>query len=86
MDEKSREEFIQLFNQGFEEVVRPELEELSEELAEIRKNMATKADIESINRKFDHVFAKDLEQDQRLTKIESVPVIAHALKIKKAKN
>lgn len=36
MDAKLREDFIQLFNQGFEEVVLPQLEEIREDIHEIK--------------------------------------------------
>lgn len=42
-----------------------------------------KTDIDRIKRKLDRVLAKDLEQDHRLDRIESLPTIAHELKSKK---
>lgn len=44
---------------------------------------ADKSDIDRIERKLDKVLAKKVEQDQRLTEIESLPTVAHELKIKK---
>jgi len=44
---------------------------------------ADKSDIDRIERKLDRSLAKDLEQDHRLGKMESLPVIAHQLKSKK---
>ena len=44
---------------------------------------ADKSDIDRLERKLDKALTKDLEQDQRLTKIESLPAIAHELKSKR---
>lgn len=33
MDDKTKQDFILLFNQGFEEVVMPQIEELREQMA-----------------------------------------------------
>lgn len=43
---------------------------------------ADKTDIERLERKIDRILDKDMLQDRRLDKIESVPVIAHAIKSK----
>lgn len=47
------------------------------------KDLATKSDIDRIERKLDRALVNDLEQDQRLTEIESLPAIAHELKPKR---
>ena len=44
---------------------------------------ADKSDIDRLERKLDKALTKDLEQDQRLTEIESLPAIAHELKSKR---
>lgn len=44
---------------------------------------ADKADIERLERKFDHFSAKVIEHDKTLNDIKAIPVIAHALKPKK---
>lgn len=38
--------------------------------------------IDSMDRKLDKTLEKNIEQDQRLDKVESIPVIAHQLKAK----
>lgn len=93
MDEKTKQDFIQLFNQGFEEVVQPQLEEIRREMAtkgdinqiygnikQIREEMVTKDDLEKLERKIDRLLDKSEDHHQRLEAIESLPIIAHQLK------
>lgn len=58
----------------------PQLEEKADK--KDLKDLATKSDIDRIERKLDKALAKNVEQDQRLTEIESLPAIAHQLKSK----
>lgn len=63
LDNQFEEKFINLFNQGFEEVVRPEIEYL-------RKDMNTRFD--SLERKFDRVAVKQLDQESELKKHDNM--------------
>lgn len=83
MDDKTKDEFISIFNQGFEEIVQPQLEGIREDMATIREDMATKTDIDRLERKIDTILDKDMEQDKRLDRIESIPIIAHEISSKK---
>ena len=74
MDAKTKQEFILLFNQGFEEIILPQLEE-------IREQMATKSDIDRLERKIDHLVDKSDDHEKRLNAIETVPVVAHELRL-----
>lgn len=53
MDDKTKEDFIKLFNQGFEEIIQPQLEE-------IRQEMATKSDINRLEGKLDRDLDKNI--------------------------
>ena len=44
---------------------------------------ADKTDIDRLERKMDNVITRDLEQNHRLDRIESLPSVAHELKLKK---
>ena len=79
MDDKTKDEFIQLFNQGFEEIIQPELEEIRKELV----SKADKSDIDRLERKMDRIIDKDIVQEKRLDRIESIPAIAHEVRLKK---
>ncbi|MFH0936743.1 MAG: hypothetical protein V1808_00405 [Candidatus Daviesbacteria bacterium] len=61
------------------DILLPQLEEKAD------KNDMEKlgSRLDSIDRKLDRSLDKDIEQDQRLSKIESVPAVAHELKLKK---
>lgn len=83
MDDKTKEDFIKLFNQGFEDLILPQFDELREETASLRGEvisiksiMATKSDIDRLERKIDRINAKDMEQDRRLDRIEAAPAVA----------
>lgn len=71
MDENTRKEFILLFNQGFEEIVRPEIEELRKEVVTKKEFAELKGQVERIERKLDHFSAKSTELDGRVTKLEA---------------
>ncbi len=80
MDQKTKDDFIKLFNQGFEEVVLPQLEELGRRLGSVENELGTIQNrLDIIERKLDRNLDKEMEQDKRLDKIESVSVVAHEL-------
>lgn len=58
----------------FEQVITPQFDTLSSKADKIE------ARLDGIDRKLDRNLDKELVQDGRLDKIESVPVVAHALK------
>ncbi|OGE31808.1 hypothetical protein A2631_01605 [Candidatus Daviesbacteria bacterium RIFCSPHIGHO2_01_FULL_44_29] len=80
MDEKTKEDFIKLFNQGFEEMVLPQFEEIREDMASMRKEMATQTDINRLERKIDHLLDKSGDHENRLKRIETLPIIASELR------
>lgn len=47
------------------------------------KEKADKSDIDRLERKMDRALDNNMKQNRRLDSIESVPVIAHELKLKK---
>lgn len=55
---------------------------LTEKILPMFENLATKDDIERLERKIDRATDKNIEQDFRLDNIESTPTIAHELKVK----
>lgn len=56
---------------------------MDDQIAPMIDEKADKTDIERLERKLDLNLSKNLEQDHRLSKLESVPLIAHELKIRK---
>ncbi|MDO8570331.1 MAG: hypothetical protein Q7R97_01990 [Candidatus Daviesbacteria bacterium] len=56
---------------------------INDRIAPMFEEKADKSDIERIERKLDSNLAMNLDQKYRLEKIESLPTIAHELKIKK---
>lgn len=49
MDDKTKREFIQLFNQGFEEVVLPQIEDLAEDVSILKENVdILREDVDSL--------------------------------------
>ncbi len=63
--------------------ILPQLDEKSDK-ADL-EFLASKTDIDRLERKLDRIFDKDLEQDQRLGDLESISLVAHELKLKKHK-
>ena len=53
---------------------------ISKELLPQIAEKADKTDIERLERKIDRAFDKDMDQDRRLDRIESVPIVALELK------
>lgn len=85
--QKAREELkvdmIRVFNQGFEEVVLPELEEIRGDVKRLDGRVnGLENSMDRVERKLDVFSAKVIVQDARLSKIESVPAVAHALRVK----
>lgn len=78
MDDKTKEDFIELFNQGFEEVVLPEIEGLREEMNQHFGKLETR--VENIDRKLDRLSGQVAGHEQDLQKIKAIPAIAHELK------
>lgn len=62
LDQQFEQRFIRLFNQGFEEVVRPELEAIRSEMATKKDIEGIKGQMESVNRRLD----KHAEKIQQL--------------------
>ncbi len=56
---------------------------LEDHILEPLEQKADKSDIDRIERKLDRIIDKDVEQDSRLKRIESIPVVAHEIKHKK---
>ena len=65
MDEKTKTEFILLFNQGFEEIVLPEIESLRKEVGLLKTRL------ESVDRKLDVFTEKVNDNERRINKLES---------------
>lgn len=78
MDDKIKGEFILLFNQGFEEVIMPQIENLSEEINQRFDKLEARVD--TLDRKLDRSLDHEVIQNNRLDKIKSVPIIAHQIK------
>ncbi len=78
MDEKTKREFINLFNEGFEEIVRPEIEYLREGMEGRFDKVDNRLDnvesrlgnvehrLEAVDRKVDRIAAKQLDQESEL--------------------
>lgn len=81
MDDKTKQDFILLFNQGFEEVVVPRLEELDETIDKLDKKMdkgfaGVNSKIDNINRRLDTMAFQVGDHEKRIKKLESKSVIA----------
>jgi predicted nuclease with TOPRIM domain len=81
MDDKTKEDFIQLFNQGFEEVVRPEIEELSQDIKKIDERLDhLEQRMDRMENTLDRVADKVTSHETRLKTIEVIPIVAHQIK------
>ena len=69
LDRKFEEKFILLFNQGFEEVVMPRLEDLENEQKKGFKQLS--ANFDNINRRSDNHSLKLSNHETRLNKLEN---------------
>ncbi len=82
MDRKTRQEFIHLFNQGFEEVVLPQIEEIKEDVVKIQEDIngmkvdvsQIKGDLNRVSSKMDYLSDRSLEQEARIKKLETVRI------------
>lgn len=75
MDENTKREFVLLFNQGFEEVVLPEIERLSGEIKEVKTKLSgLQNQVDRLDRKLDIFSAQAMELDGRVTKLEAKQV------------
>lgn len=77
MKEQDKKEIRQIFNEGFEQLILPQFDIIYKNIDDIKKNMATKKDIEdlsndigSINRKLDGEIAWRDDASKRLKKVE----------------
>lgn len=66
-------------------VVKGLVDFVSDSLVPLIDEKADKTDIDRIERKLDNLSAKILENSHRLDVVESLPVIAHELKIRSSK-
>lgn len=91
MDDKFKKDFITLFNQGFEEVVLPVIEDMQGDIEEIKEDIKSLDNrvgnvenrLDRIENRLDSVVDNINGHNIRLKTIESIPIIAHELKIKK---
>lgn len=71
MDDKTKKEFIALFNQGFEEVVAPAIDDLRGEITQEFKDVKQRLfqvenRLEVLDRKVDHISAKQFDDQKQL--------------------
>jgi len=74
MDEKTKKDFILIFNQGFEEVVMPEIVELEDKMEQGFKKVNSK--LESIERRIDEMATKVGGHEKILKKSQSKSIAA----------
>lgn len=79
----SEERIIREIGGFINNTIIPQLDEKADKVD--LQSLASKSDIDRLERKLDRVFAKDAEQDYRLDRLESIPVIASELRLKKKK-
>lgn len=77
MDDKTRKEFILLFNQGFEEVVAPEIDDLRKQITRGFKDIKQRLfqvenRLEILDRKVDNIVAKQLDDQEKLRDHEKI--------------
>ncbi len=91
LDTQFEKKFIRLFNQGFEEVVIPQLEEIGKDIEGVKKGLnqvenrldSIETRLGSLDRKVDRVVANQLDDkyilktcEKRITKLESQKIAA----------
>lgn len=77
MDEKTKQDFIQLFNQGFEEVVLPHIEELREDVDSLKKDVnALRGDVDAIKAEL-HDFHLEFGANRDKTNFEIEKIKRH---------
>lgn len=69
IDKKFEENFIKMFNKGFEEVVAPVLEEIEDEMKDGFKMVNSRLD--NINRRLDTEVVKVADHEKRIKRLES---------------
>jgi len=78
MKEQDKKEIRQIFNEGFQQLVLPQFDTIYKNLADIRKNMATKKDLEDLRTDFDSMNRKlDTEiswRDDALKRLKKVEI------------
>ena len=87
MDDSTKRDFIQLFNQGFEDVVIPHIERIEQRLGKLEtsvENLETR--VYQIDNKLDRMLDKQLDHDKQLAEhsnslnvIKSISAIAHEI-------
>ena len=77
MKERDKKEIRQIFNEGLEQLVLPILDDIYKNIGDIKKNMATKGDlqvvsndVDSINRKLDAEITWRDDASKRIKKVE----------------
>ena len=71
MDSKTKQDFIKLFNQGFEEVVLPEIEELRKDILVIKKEVGNlRQGQDRIGNTLDRVADKVNDHANKISKLE----------------
>lgn len=78
----SEERIITEMGSFVNDTILPQIEEKADKSD--LENLATKDDINRVERKLDRVTGNDMVQNKRLSDIESIPTIALQLKIKKS--
>lgn len=72
MDDKIKQEFINLFNQGFQELVVPLIDELIEGQERIGKSLGTvETRLDVVERKLDRVVDEHITHEKRIKRLES---------------
>lgn len=74
MDEKTKKEFMLIFNQGFEEVILPQIVKLEGQVKKGFKKINSKLD--SIERRIDDQAIKSGDNERRIKKLESKHIMA----------
>lgn len=78
LDKKFEEKFIPLFNQGFEEVVAPAMEEMEKGLKKEMNQGFDKVNsrLDSLDRRMDVFAIKSADQEKRIKKLETKRAVA----------
>ena len=86
MNDKTKKDFIQLFNQGFEEIILPEIETIRDDVSTLKDDVGVlRTRVTQIDNKLDVMNDKILDHGNKIKNIERIPAIAHDLKNKKSK-
>jgi len=75
MNDDSDARFIRLFNQGFEEVVLPRIEDLGEEIRGISKRLeVVETRLDVVERKLDRAIDQLMDHEKGLKKLEHTSI------------